>query len=154
PPIANGGDMLMEVEWEIPNDDGGSPITGYEVEYKKTSDQHWISFEGLISGTTATITGLDAAIIYDVRLAAENSIGLGKFSAANQTMTTKHAQTIMVNVVSASLHHGQSIELSHSGSLGNGDITFKVVMGFSECSIDDNTITAIGDGICAVRVHI
>jgi hypothetical protein len=57
---------------------GGAPITDYLVEYKKTTDSSWTTFnDGVSTATTATVTGLTNNTQYDFRVSGINSVGTG-----------------------------------------------------------------------------
>ena len=87
--VSIGGEGALELSWEEPTwdsdsfsshgalGDGGSPITGYKVQWKKASDS-WDAPEDVseetVTGTTHTITGLTGGG-YTVRVFASNEIG-------------------------------------------------------------------------------
>ena len=71
----------LEVYWEAPASDGGSDITGYNVQWKESADS-WdtpadVYSEETASGTTHTITGLTDGVEYTVRVMAVNDVGEG-----------------------------------------------------------------------------
>ncbi len=82
PTLASGASGTLSVSWRAPND-GGSVITGYEVEYKLTSAPAtaWGSENVSISGLSATITELAEGEEYQVRVRAINRIGMSLWSA-------------------------------------------------------------------------
>ena len=61
------------VEWEVPEDDGGEPITGYTVERRNAEKQTWIKV-GEVDADTLTIkaTKLTKAHRYYFHVVAEN----------------------------------------------------------------------------------
>ena len=87
--VSIGGEGASELSWEEPTwdsdsfsshgalGDGGSPITGYKVQWKKASDS-WDApedvSEATVTGTTHTITGLTDGG-YTVRVIATNVVG-------------------------------------------------------------------------------
>lgn len=72
----------VELAWKPPESDGGNPIKGYVVE-KRTPKGEWVkAVPGLLSGTSATITGLEPGREYEFRVAAVNEGGPGDFSRA------------------------------------------------------------------------
>ena len=84
----------MKVSWTPPDFDGGSPITGYLVEYKDVSDStEWTKVNVTISGDcTVVVQGLGENTKYQFRVYAENEIGLSaasKVSNVNITLGTK-----------------------------------------------------------------
>lgn len=58
--------------WQSPSD-GGSPITGYKVEYRGTASPIWSSVSA--EQTFATIAGLTPTTGYQVRVSAVNAVG-------------------------------------------------------------------------------
>ena len=96
----------LKVIWYEP-DDTGDGVTGYDVEYKKSTD---VSFtDNAHSGTTAsdTITRLEDDTSYQVRVRATNSVGNGPWSLSGVGSTNKKdnalptfgAATVMRNVL-------------------------------------------------------
>ena len=80
------------VEWDAPTNTG-PPITGYELQYKKTSESSWTSKSHTGTGVTAAITGLTANTAYQVQVRASNDEATGEWSAsgAGTTVTTSAA---------------------------------------------------------------
>jgi hypothetical protein len=73
---AAGDDGEVDLSWDAPTDDGGSPITDYDIEYKATSSGSWLAFaDGTSTAITATVTGLTNGISYDFRVSAANVNG-------------------------------------------------------------------------------
>ena len=71
----------LDISWEAPSDDGGSPIIGYNYQYKEESDTDWTDTNGTNASTTAvTIEGLDPATYYFIRVRAVNSIGSSEWN--------------------------------------------------------------------------
>lgn len=64
----------LVVNWQAPASDGGSAVTEYLLEYKKTSSPSWTPVTVNAPTTTYTLTSLDAGE-YEVRLSASNAIG-------------------------------------------------------------------------------
>ena len=64
---------------------GGSPITGYKVQWKETADSWDIPAdvsETTVTATTHTITGLTGGVEYTVRVLATNAVNDGPWSAS------------------------------------------------------------------------
>ena len=84
--VASAGDGKVVLSWTVPNSDGGSPITGYNV-YRSTSP----SGEGSTPVATAvsstfTDTGLTNGTTYYYTVAAVNAVGTSQQSGeANAT---------------------------------------------------------------------
>ena len=68
----------LDVHWHAPASDGGSAVTGYRLQWKKSSDS-WDTpsdvSEETVSGATHTITGLTDGVEYSVRVMATNGVG-------------------------------------------------------------------------------
>ena len=73
----------LDLYWEAPGSDGGSPITGYKVQWKQASGS-WDTPEDVsgetVTGTSHTLTGLTAGAEYTIRVIASNSVGDGPAS--------------------------------------------------------------------------
>ena len=77
----------ISVQWNASKKDGGSPITGYVVEYRPTSNP---SFETQVVARdvfSTTLDGLTPLTEYDVRVRGENAVGRSVPSATLQTKT-------------------------------------------------------------------
>ena len=79
------GSQIQELDasWQVPSSNGGSTITGYKVQWKKSTDT-WDSEADIsdttVAGTTHTITGLTGGVEYTVRVIAKNETGGGPAS--------------------------------------------------------------------------
>ncbi|QLH02685.1 hypothetical protein C5F47_03480 [Nitrosopumilus cobalaminigenes] len=72
--INNKGEI--RITWQSPASDGGSPITDYIIEYKRSSDSTFSIYnDGVGSSTSVTLTGLTKGSSYDFRVMAENEVG-------------------------------------------------------------------------------
>ena len=104
PPTAPGtptltpDDTALNVAWTAPTDDGGSEVTGYEVQWR-TNSQTWD--QAIAAGQTADataspyeITGLTNLTEYVVRVIAANAAGSGPASS-EQTATPMPPPTIV-----------------------------------------------------------
>ena len=73
------------VNWIAPAD-GGSPITGYNVQYKVTTASSWTRATGAITTRTTTLTGTNGKAYY-VQVQACNAVGCGEWSASERVNT-------------------------------------------------------------------
>jgi Ca2+-binding RTX toxin-like protein len=79
------GNQQATVSW-TPNSDGGSPITGYNVQVRIAGVvQSTVSFGS--TPTTQTITGLTNGTAYTFRVQAVNLFGVGALSTASNAVT-------------------------------------------------------------------
>src|SRR5574338_205451 len=88
----------INVSWSAPSNNGGSPNTGYKIEYKVGSG----SYSTLVANTanTATIyshTGLTTGQLYVYRISAINSVGTSNPSPETSTTPTVSSQTTATN---------------------------------------------------------
>ena len=85
PPLnltAQAADTLITLDWDPPDDDGGSAVTGYRIVF---SENGGASYSTLVRDTRRTSTryidtGLDPGTTRHYRVAAINSVGLGDSS--------------------------------------------------------------------------
>ena len=86
PPSAPGNlravsrDSSIELEWDPPLSDGGSPLTGYTIRHLSTPYQNWVEVPLTGTGTTHTLTGLENGTAYDIEVRAVNDEGPGPWS--------------------------------------------------------------------------
>ena len=66
------GNRQLALRWQAPSSNGGTAITGYEVQYKERISSSWQSWTHSGTGTTATITDRLNGTLYDVRVRACN----------------------------------------------------------------------------------
>ena len=78
------GDSAIDVSWDAPLDDGGTPITRYEVQWSTDADgvSGWNNAGSTPDGTTLTLknTGMTFGTTRYYRVAARNSRGLSAWS--------------------------------------------------------------------------
>lgn len=66
----------MNISWKHPEDDGGSPLTGYLIEQKESKRQYWNKVQQVSATVTSfNIQNLRANTEYDYRISAVNKIG-------------------------------------------------------------------------------
>ncbi len=77
----------LNLDWQAPDEDGGSPITGYRIErWQNGSWQSLVADTGS-SRTSHDLTGLTAATSYTLRVRALNKVGAGIPSSSLQVQT-------------------------------------------------------------------
>ena len=81
--VSPHGAGALDLYWEAPASDGGSPITGHKVQWKESAGS-WDTpadvSEAMVSGTTHTIDGLTGGMEYAIRVRAGNGVGDGPAS--------------------------------------------------------------------------
>ena len=79
----------MRVSWTPPDFDGGTPITGYLVEYKTMSCTEWTSVKMEKSTNTSVVApDLCEKTHYQFRVSAENQMGFGSWSSPSDLYKT------------------------------------------------------------------
>ena len=89
------GNFALNVSWSTPQ--GELPISAYEVEYRTINTKPWINSTHLSVSPPAkstTLTGLDAAVEYIVRVRALSEIGAGAWSEEETTVTTADSECL------------------------------------------------------------
>ena len=78
----------LEVGWDQPTDDGGTAITGYDIQYSNDQGATWRPWRlsSSLDRLTVNIPGLKNGNAYVVRLRAKNSQGNGPWSTSESTM--------------------------------------------------------------------
>ena len=80
----SGTGGTVSLSWNLPDSDGGTPITDYIVEYRVGTSGTWATFaDGVSTVTSATVTGLIAGNGYEFRVTAKNAIGNSQPSLAS-----------------------------------------------------------------------
>jgi hypothetical protein len=81
----------ITVNWQAPEDDGGSNITDYIVEYGEQTGQFNIAENWTVAGTTTgnlfAVNNLDFDTNYIFRVSAKNSAGVGEYSIPSQKIS-------------------------------------------------------------------
>jgi alpha-tubulin suppressor-like RCC1 family protein len=79
---ATSGPLQAVLTWTAPIDNGGAPITGWQIEQSTNSGLSWVgaSFVGAAPAGT-TITGLTSGISHIFRIRAVNAAGVGVASS-------------------------------------------------------------------------
>ena len=75
-------DRGLTVVWSAPANDGGSPVTGYEVRYRRTAQSAWVTVAWTGGALQREITGLANGVFYSVAVRAANAAGAGPWSSA------------------------------------------------------------------------
>lgn len=129
---AEGGDTTITMTFS-PNDDGGTPITGYQY-----------SFDGFITNTAIgvnsspfTITGLETGITFDIELRAVNKNGYGIQTNSDDItlLGTIPSQPIINSVTPLD----RSVEINFTAGNNNGYIIRYYILTYSS----DNFVTTL-----------
>ena len=76
----------LTVKWSEP-ENPGPPITGYDVQYREGATGFFINVPHEGTARTATLTGLEAATLYQVQVRASNEEGTGRWSEPGEGLT-------------------------------------------------------------------
>ncbi len=96
--VAVPGEGSLSVSWRRPSGGGGSPVSGYRVEWRSGRSGAWSSAE--VSGASTlsyVITGLTGGSLYWVRIRARNAEGVGVVST-NYARGTPVDRSVTVTV--------------------------------------------------------
>ncbi|MGR3913202.1 MAG: fibronectin type III domain-containing protein [Gammaproteobacteria bacterium] len=82
-------DQTLTLSWFAPDDDGGTAISDYKVRWRNVGSSVWTNPPGAAGESAGadlshTLSGLTNGIIYEVQVAAVNSLGAGAWSASHQ----------------------------------------------------------------------
>jgi Subtilase family/Fibronectin type III domain len=80
---ALAGDGQVALSWQAPDDDGGTPITGYTVKFGPTAGGPYTNTIP-VNETAATVTGLTNGVTYHFVVSANNENGAGQDSQETQ----------------------------------------------------------------------
>ena len=118
PTVSSSGTASLNVSWSKPST-GNSPITDYDIRYRRSGSSAWTSWSHSGVSRTATIASLDPNVAYEVQIRAENSVGEGSYSSSG-TATTQAAVPDQVTGVSLTSRTTSSISISWSQPSSNG----------------------------------
>ena len=100
-------DGIMAVSWQAPDDDGGSRITGYTVQWKSGAQDYDASRETSVTDLadlSHTIEGLSHGVDYTIRILASNINGDGAASEVTTTAVGSEAALETLALAGATLY--------------------------------------------------
>lgn len=90
PKIVDWDKDYVDLEWEQPINDGGSPITGYVIEKREKGSSRWIKAKELKEPVTkGRADDLEEGVEYEFRIKAVNKAGKGAPSAPSESIIPK-----------------------------------------------------------------
>lgn len=86
--VTGMNDTSFTLKWNSPENDGGTPITGYVIEKRETGKKAWQNV-GTTDGKTLhfEVHSLKPEVPYNFRVSARNEIGTGPPYAPEETIT-------------------------------------------------------------------
>uniref|UniRef100_A0AAR2KKU6 Titin n=1 Tax=Pygocentrus nattereri TaxID=42514 RepID=A0AAR2KKU6_PYGNA len=84
PKILDHTKNSITIVWNKPLSDGGTPIIGYTVEYKKAEDEEWVVAIQMTRSTEFTVSGLTSDVEYVFAVKSINKIGLSERSPVSE----------------------------------------------------------------------
>lgn len=113
---------MVTIRWDRPKTDGGSPISGYLVEHRRTGSPHWVrAHPSLVSSAELALSGLEPGWRYQFRITAENIVGPSGPSELSDPLTV----TLQRNAISPPRF---TIELSDTVVIENDKVEFQVTV--------------------------
>lgn len=91
---ATAGNTSADVAWTAPSSTGGSPLTGYTVTARDTTDTSAATVTRTTTGTSVTVSGLTPGHAWTFTVAASNAVGAGPDSAPSDPVTPYSSPTI------------------------------------------------------------
>jgi hypothetical protein len=113
-------DTEIQVWWDAPENDGGSPITGYTVQWDTESNFGESSVSEFTTNNYLMMKNLKDKTNYKVRVAAYNANGYSTYAKAVPTVTWAEVQTIsvVVNSTRQSVLEDQTMDIIFDDSYG------------------------------------
>ena len=80
----------LTISWKPPENNGGTPVTGYYVERRSNTSNRWIFVnKEPIKDTKLVLNDLFEKTSYEFRISAENKVGTGTPSPSSAPVLTK-----------------------------------------------------------------
>ncbi|KAK9500387.1 hypothetical protein O3M35_001664 [Rhynocoris fuscipes] len=88
---------VITIKWAPPVYNGGTKITGYLVEHKRTGSPHWVKATPLmVRHTQLTLSGLEPGMRYQFRVTAENCMGRSEPSQISEPFAISYSRGVAV----------------------------------------------------------
>ena len=134
----------LDLSWNAPDNDGGSVITSYKVQWKESPDS-WDTpaavSETTVAGTSHTVSGLTDGVEYTFRVLAVNSVG---DSTASAEESGTPSETTAPTVSSATVN-GATLTLTFSEGMTETPLpaatTFTVNVGGNQRGVNSVAIS-------------
>jgi len=118
------GDRRATLNWTAPENNGGSAITDYTIQYSSDGGSNWTAFPHPASAaTTASVTGLTSGTRYVFKVAAVNAAGTGNWSTNSAALVPLSVPTVPTSVMGAAGNSQVSLSWTAPADNGGGAIT-------------------------------
>uniref|UniRef100_A0A3B3Z9Z3 Titin n=1 Tax=Periophthalmus magnuspinnatus TaxID=409849 RepID=A0A3B3Z9Z3_9GOBI len=92
PKIIDSSKTTVTLSWNKPLFDGGAPVTGYRVEYRKSADDEWFVGVQNTKNTEFTVVGLTPGVEYVFVVKSINKIGASEPSPESERQVAKERE--------------------------------------------------------------
>ena len=96
PSVSAASTTSVNAMWSAPSNTGRPAITGYDLQYKKSSDTGWSDGPEGVTTTSTSIGGLEEDTEYQVQVLASNSDGDGSWSLPGTGRTNVQGNSLPV----------------------------------------------------------
>jgi predicted phage tail protein len=121
--MATPGNQRVTLNWSAPADDGGSPITKYEIMVAEQTAGVWSSYRPVTrpasTATTADVTGLNNGKPHIFVVRAVNAVGAGPWATLSRVVTPIGARPGVVSALTANAGN-QRVTLNWSAPTSDG----------------------------------
>ncbi len=119
------GRTLIQLSWTAPSDNGGSSVTGYQIEWSSDGISNWADVEDDTESTTTTYIdrGLSAGSTRHYRVSAINTTGTGTYSTSAMATTVDGSTNTIPSdptMLTAAADGPTEIDLSWTAPADNG----------------------------------
>ncbi|MGI9447670.1 MAG: fibronectin type III domain-containing protein, partial [Pirellulales bacterium] len=122
--LASGAATLS---WQPPESNGGATMTGYQIDYKLSSDTSWIEHLTADVSVLSTTISVTNGVEYDYRVTAMTGVGLGEPSVLSGYMSVGNPSAPTGLQVSSGSSSQAFLNWQAPADTGGGDITNYVV---------------------------
>ena len=141
-------DGIMALSWQSPDDDGGSRITGYKVQWKSGAQEYDTSREASVTDLadlSHTIEGLSHGIDYTIRILPYNINGDGAASEVTETAVGSEAALGTLTLAGATLYPTfSSTTTSYAAATGHAATVADADASVAFLDGDGNVLTDAG----------
>jgi|GEM_PF-3414229 len=135
--VLTPGNGVVQVAWVAPVDNGGEVITDYTISYTlQEGSEQTVNTNGITS--PYQITGLTNGVEYTIKIAAENSEGLGDYSTTN----TSTPFSVPENPTNLSLTSGDgTVGISWAAPASNGSPITDYTISYTQAGGSEQTVS-------------